>query len=200
MSASKLDPIRMFANTTQALSYLTVYGVCRKLEDEIRAFVHTHLKGMGWATVKVDDLGKGYESRTEPLQVEHQDAIEELESAKHFYQSLVDIYEGALALEILNALHVNCETINAGLVNKLQVQVRAWIDAAREQAGDNQWRLRVILTLMQGIETLGEYHAKGIAAQLDTMDTISVVSTIWMDLKTRRLFIGMPKENLEMVS
>lgn len=200
MSASKTDPIKMFANTTKALSYLTVYGVCRKLEDEIRAFIGSHLKGMGWATVKVDDLGKGYEVRTEPLQVEHHDAIEEMESAKHFFHSLVDIYEGALALELLNALHENCETINAGLVNKLQEQVRTWIEAAREQAGDNQWRLRVILTLVHGIETLSEYHAKGIAAQLDTMDTIPVVSTIWLDLKTRRLFIGMPKENLDMVS
>lgn len=200
MSASKTDPIKMFASTTQALSYLNVYGVCRKLEAEIRAFVGTNLKGFAWATVKVDDLGKGYDVRAEPLQVEHQDAIEEIESAKHFFHSLVDIYEGALALEILHALHANCETINAGLVEKLQEQVRKWIEAAREQAGENQWRLRMILTLMHSIETLGEYHAKGIAAQIETMDTIPVITTIWMDLKTRRLFIGMPKENLEMVS
>lgn len=200
MSASKTDPIKMFAGTTKTLSYLTVYGVCRKLESEIRAFINMHLKGMSWSTVKVDDLGKGYDVRAEPLQVEHHDAIEEMESAKHFYHSLVDIYEGALALEILNALHENCETINAGLVNKLQNQIRTWIEAAREQAGDDQWRLRVILTLVHGIETLGEYHAKGIAAQLDSMDTNPVISTIWMDLKTRRLFIGVPKENLEMVS
>lgn len=200
MSASKLDPIRMFASTTEALNYLTVYGVCRKLEGEIRAFIGMHLKGMGWSTVKVDDLGKGYEARKEPLEVEHQDAIEEIESVKQFYYSLVDIYEGALALEILNALHEHCETVNAGLVNKLQEQVRTWTETAREQAGDDQWRLRAILGLMHGIETLGQFHANGIEAQLETMDSVTMITTIWMDLKTRRLFIGTPKESQGMPS
>ena len=200
MSASKLNPIVMFANTTESMCYLNFYGMCKKLDMEIREFIYTKLKSIGWAVVKLDDLGKGFEAQGESITVEHQNAIDELDSAKHFYQTMVDTYECALTLEVLNALHEQCETINEGLVEKLRAQVRTWVELLREQAGDDQWRLRTLLALVNDIETLGEYHAKGIAAQLDAMEYVPVISTIWVDLKTRRIFLGGPNINVGLES
>lgn len=200
MSASNINPIVMFAHSTRPLVTLEVTGVCKKFDLEIRAYIYKYLKSMSWAVVKVDDLGKGHHARTEGLQVEHFDAMEELSLAKQFYSCMVDVYEGALTLEILNAIHTTSETANMGLVHELQEKTKAWLANLRELAGENQFMLRAILVLVNSLETLGEYHAEGINAQLDMMDHHPVVSTIWLDLKTRRLFVGTPNERLEMVS
>lgn len=199
MSGSRINPITMYANTTDPLNFVDVFGLCKVLNDEIRTFISSKLKGMTWANIMIYDLGKGYESRTD-ISVEHVDAIGELDAIRQFYNMTVDLYECALTIEILNAIQEKCSTINMGLLERLQEQSRKWMTELRELAGDDQFKLRFILTLLTALETLGEYHKYGIARQLDVMADYDMVVGIWLDLKTRRVFVSYPNPSVEQPS